>query len=335
MYNNVNKNNDAQLEMKKEIRQTIGEKSNSNVNKEFENIKFYEEMQKYYNKLLEQEKQKEPINWIRNTEEEKKQEEERLKKLKEVKTDNFELKTKKQIEQEKDLKKKKQLADLYEENLKQIKEREDVFSQVENKMSSNNKEIVFSFLDKFYAENEKKGVLDVTILKNNFERNYEELMGAIRIELKKLKLLLKKCDIKINEFYSDKNNFVVKLSEQTEGINEEKERFLKLKKNYINSILLKQTSNNNILEFNIIKEQNQIIHILKMEGIFLKQINSYLKKYFEEKGYQKRKDRKKCYAYLDNKFIDIENLYIEALNGKDSCIEKTYKNNGERYLQEF
>ena len=92
MYNNINKYDDAQLKIKQEIQQTIGGNINSNANKESEDVKLNEENKKNDNELLGKGKQKEQINWIRDIAEERRKKEERLKKLKEVKTDNFRLK---------------------------------------------------------------------------------------------------------------------------------------------------------------------------------------------------------------------------------------------------
>ena len=88
MNNNINKYKDAELKEMQEIQQIIGRSINSNVNKESEDLKINEEKEKHDKELLEKEKQKEPINWFwfRNVAEE------RCKKLKEVKTDNFKLK---------------------------------------------------------------------------------------------------------------------------------------------------------------------------------------------------------------------------------------------------
>ncbi len=83
---NVNKYNSSQLEIKQEIRETIGKNSNSNVNEKSDDEKIREAREKYYEKKFKKEEKKQ---------EEKKQEEESLKKLRVNEPEGFELNTEK------------------------------------------------------------------------------------------------------------------------------------------------------------------------------------------------------------------------------------------------
>ena len=95
----VKKYDELKLKELHEIQEIIGENNNLNVNEKFDYEKIIDARKNYYEKNI---KKKEPLNSITNSTEEERVKKESLKKLNVAKTDDFELKTKKQIEQEKE-----------------------------------------------------------------------------------------------------------------------------------------------------------------------------------------------------------------------------------------
>ena len=134
---NVKKYDESKLKEMQKIQEIVGENRDLNVEKDLEYAKIIEARTKYYEKMkMNKNKKKELINWFRDFDAKKKQEEERLKKLKKVKTDDFEIKTKKQIEQEKELEKQKQ---------KEIEEYEKYLNRISAKTNLNTEELKESF----------------------------------------------------------------------------------------------------------------------------------------------------------------------------------------------